>query len=256
MKTEDIIGLLIPVTFVLFFVTERLFPRRQYPPIRFWNLVGFAGLIMTGVISTLTPMLLPESVTRYHLFDGSHLGLVAGVLIAYPLSALGAALLHRAFHEFHPLWLLGHQLHHSPRRLDIPGSVFFHPVDIALQTGPAILVSVFVLGLDPVVATAVGFVSAFYGMFQHWNVCTPRWLGYVIQRPESHGLHHELGVHARNYSDFPLWDMLMGTFVNPETFDGDVGFAGGAANRVGAMLLFRDANRIERTATAEPPSVV
>ena len=54
-------------------------------------------------------------------------------------------------------------------------------------------------------------------MFQHWNVKTPRWLGYIIQRPESHGLHHELGVHARNYSDFPLWDMLMGTFVNPET---------------------------------------
>ena len=45
---------------------------------------------------------------------------------------------------------------------------------------------------------------------------TPRWLGYVIQRPEAHGLHHELGEHRRNYSDFPLWDMLTGTFVNPE----------------------------------------
>ena len=66
-------------------------------------------------------------------------------------------------------------------------------------------------------------MSAFYALFQHWNVRTPRWLGYIIQRPESHGLHHELGVHARNYSDFPLWDILMGTFVNPASFDGDVG---------------------------------
>ena len=167
---------------------------------------------------------------------------MASVVVAYPLTALGSALLHRAFHEFHPLWLMGHQLHHSPQRLDIPGSVFFHPVDIALQTAPATIVSVFLLGLDPVAAAAVGFVAAFYGMFQHWNVRTPRWIGYLIQRPEAHGLHHELGVHGRNYSDFPLWDMLMGTFVNPDTFEGEVGFAGDGSSRIGAMLIFRDVN--------------
>jgi sterol desaturase/sphingolipid hydroxylase (fatty acid hydroxylase superfamily) len=257
MKAEDILGLLVPATFIFFLVTERLFPRRQYPPIRFWNLIGFACLIMTGLISTFLPMLLPVSVTQYHLFNASGLGLVAGVLIAYPLTALGSALLHRSFHEFHPLWLMGHQLHHSPRRVDIPGSVFFHPVDLALQTAPATIVSLFVLGLDPVTAGTVGYVSAFYGMFQHWNVRTPRWLGYIIQRPESHGLHHELGVHGRNYSDFPLWDMLMGTFVNPETFDGDVGFAGDAPTRVGAMLLFRDVNRrANRRAPAEGPALM
>jgi sterol desaturase/sphingolipid hydroxylase (fatty acid hydroxylase superfamily) len=242
MKAEDIIGLLVPVTFIFFLVTERIFPRRQYPPIRFWNLIGFACLIMTAVITTVLPLLLPESITRYHLIDAAGLGFVGGILVAYPLTALLSALVHRSFHEFHPLWLLGHQLHHSPRRLDIPGSVFFHPVDIALQTIPATVVAVFVLGLDPVTASAVGFVSAFYGMFQHWNVRTPRWLGYIIQRPESHGLHHELGIHGRNYSDFPLWDILMGTFVNPETFDGDVGFAGEAPDHIGAMLLFRDVN--------------
>lgn len=243
MKPEDILGLLIPVTFVFFLVTERLFPRRQYPPIRFWNVIGVIGLIMLGVISTLLPTLLPASITQYHLIDGARLGFWPSVLIAYPLTALGSALLHRSFHEFHPLWLMGHQLHHSPRRLDIPGSVFFHPVDIALQTAPATLVSVFVFGLDPIAAGTVGYISGFYGMFQHWNVRTPRWLGYIIQRPESHGLHHELGVHGRNYSDFPLWDILMGTFVNPETFDGEVGFAGNAPDRIGAMLLFQDVNR-------------
>jgi len=257
MKAEDVLGLMIPVTFVFFLVTERLFPRRQYPPVRFWNLVGFGFLIMTAVISTFLPLLLPASWTQYHLLDGSRLGLVAGVLVAYPLTALGSALLHRAFHNFHPLWVLGHQLHHSPRRLDIPGSVFFHPVDLALQMAPATIVSVFVLGLPPVTAAVVGYVASFYGMFQHWNVRTPRWLGYIIQRPEAHGLHHELGVHARNYSDFPLWDMLMGTFVNPDTFDGDVGFAGDAPSRVGAMLLFRDVNppRPKRASTQSTASV-
>jgi sterol desaturase/sphingolipid hydroxylase (fatty acid hydroxylase superfamily) len=251
MKAEDVLGLLVPITFIFFLVTERLFPRREYPPVRYWNLIGFGCLIMTGVLSTLLPLLLPASWTEHHLLDGARLGIVAGVLVAYPLTALGSALLHRAFHEFHPLWLMGHQLHHSPRRLDIPGSVFFHPVDIALQTAPATLVSVFVLGLDPLAAGIVGYVSAFYGMFQHWNVRTPRWIGYIIQRPESHGLHHELGVHGRNYSDFPLWDILMGTFVNPDTFHGEVGFAGDAPNRIGEMLLFRDVN-VPRPDTALP----
>jgi sterol desaturase/sphingolipid hydroxylase (fatty acid hydroxylase superfamily) len=242
MKAEDVFGLLIPATFGVFLVTERMFPRRAYPPIRFWNLIGFACLVMTGVISTVLPLLLPASVAAHHLVNGASLGIAGGVLVGYPLTALGSALLHRSFHEFHPLWLLGHQLHHSPRRLDIPGSTYFHPVDIALQTAPATLVSVFVLGLTPVAAAAVGYVAAFYGMFQHWNVRTPRWLGYVIQRPEAHGLHHELGQHRRNYSDFPPWDMLMGTYENPDTFDGEVGFAGDAPGRVGAMLLFRDVN--------------
>jgi len=255
MKTEDVLGLLIPVTFVFFLVTERLFPRRQYPPIRFWNLIGFGCLVMAAAISTFLPLLLPASITQYHLFDSSRLGLVSGILVAYPLAALGSALLHRAFHAFHPLWLLGHQMHHSPRRLDIPGSVYSPPVALALQPAPATIVSVFVLGLEPVTAAAVGFVSSFYGMFQHWNVRTPRWLGYIIQRPESHGLHHELGVHARNYSDFPLWDILMGTFVNPPSFEGDVGFAGDAPARVGAMLMFRDVNPPKRKQHAQSPAL-
>lgn len=35
----------------------------------------------------------------------------------------------------------------------------------------------------------------------------------------------------------------MGTFKNPARFDGDVGFAGEAPKRIGAMLMFRDVNR-------------
>ena len=127
MKSEDVLGRLIPITFLFFLITERLCPRRRYPPIKFWDLIGFACLIMTGVITTLLPLLLlPASLTQYRLIDASRLGFIGGVLVAYPLTALGSALLHRAFHEFHPLWLPGHQPHRSLRRLDIPGSVYFH----------------------------------------------------------------------------------------------------------------------------------
>jgi sterol desaturase/sphingolipid hydroxylase (fatty acid hydroxylase superfamily) len=87
-----------------------------------------------------------------------------------------------------------------------------------------------------------GVVAALHGIFQHWNVRTPRWIGYFVQRPESHCLHHERGVHARNYADFPLWDMLFGSFENPASFGGECGFDAPADRRLGAMLAWQDVN--------------
>jgi hypothetical protein len=49
--------------------------------------------------------------------------------------------------------------------------------------------------------------------------------------------------HAWNYSDLPIWDMLFGSWRNPETFAGEVGFDAPATRRLGAMLTFIDVNR-------------
>ena len=78
------------------------------------------------------------------------------------------------------------------------------------------------------------------GIFQHANLKTPAWLGYLVVRPESHARHHERGVHAKNYSDLPLWDLLFGTFENPATWNGLAGFYSGASRRLGALLGGRD----------------
>jgi sterol desaturase/sphingolipid hydroxylase (fatty acid hydroxylase superfamily) len=113
---------------------------------------------------------------------------------------------------------------------------------MVLQVLLQLFVTVIVLGLDPLAAALTGYVAAFHGMFQHWNVRTPRWLGYFIQRPEAHCVHHALGVHAWNYGDFPLWDLLLGTFRNPQEFEGACGFEAPADRRMGAMLALRDVN--------------
>ena len=47
-------------------------------------------------------------------------------------------------------------------------------------------------------------------------------------------------MHAFNYSDLPLWDIVFGTFRNPATFERKVGFYDGASTRVKDMLLGRD----------------
>ena len=69
-----------------------------------------------------------------------------------------------------------------------------------------------------------------------------QWLGYLIQRPEAHCVHHRKGVHAYNYGDLPLWDILLGTFRNPREFNGECGFEGPGDRRLRAMLAFADAN--------------
>ena len=65
-------------------------------------------------------------------------------------------------------------------------------------------------------------------------------LGYLIMRPEQHGLHHERGVHAYNYGSVSLWDMMFGTFRNPQAFPAQYGFWDGASRRLGRMLIGRD----------------
>ncbi|HMC14209.1 MAG TPA: sterol desaturase family protein, partial [Albitalea sp.] len=122
------------------------------------------------------------------------------------------------------------------------GSVLFHPIEMVIQVLMQLFVTVIALGLDPLAAALTGYLAAFYGMFQHWNIRTPQWLGYLIQRPEAHCEHHRLGVHADNYGDLPIWDLLLGTFRNPKSFSGDCGFEAPNDRRVGAMLALRDVN--------------
>lgn len=95
--------------------------------------------------------------------------------------------------------------------------------------------------------TAQAAIHAIYGatflaVFQHVNIKTPRWIGYIFQRPESHSLHHAKGIHAFNCSDLPLFDTLFGTFRNPKQFSGETGFYEGASSRIDEMILFKDIN--------------
>lgn len=243
MSAIEIFSLLIPTTWVVMLVWERLFPARALPPIRGWTILGLVFLIVMGLAGALTPLLIPAAWLESHrIFDLSGLGPVWGTVVGYAGVSFISFLWHRSAHAFPSMWRLTHQIHHAPTRVDIAGSQLFHPTEMIAFTLIGLFTTVILLGLDPVAAAATGFVAAFYGMFQHWNVRTPRWLGYLIQRPESHSWHHERGVHARNYADLPIWDILFGSFFNPKDFAPDCGFDAPADRRLLAMLAFVDVN--------------
>ncbi len=243
MKLEDLLGILVPATFFSMMLLEALFPARKFPARRLWRLVGVGFFLVMGAIATFTPLLLPpEWVAAHRLLDLGGLGLAAGTVVGYLGVSLAGYAFHRACHRVHLLWRGFHQMHHSPERVDIAGAAFFHPLDMLAYALLQTAVPILALGLDARAAALTGFVAAFYAFFQHWNVRTPQWLGFLIQRPEAHCVHHEYRVHAWNYSDLPLWDMLFGTFRNPKTWEGRAGFDAEARARVGAMLAFADVN--------------
>src|SRR5690606_2301447 len=116
----------------------------------------------------------------------------------------------------------------SATRLDTYGAFYFSPMDMVGWTVLASLCLTLVVGLEARAATAVLLITTFFSIFQHANIKTPRWLGYIIQRPESHTVHHAEGIHPFNYSDLPLFDIIFGTFRNPQGFEYKVGLGVGA----------------------------
>jgi sterol desaturase/sphingolipid hydroxylase (fatty acid hydroxylase superfamily) len=96
------------------------------------------------------------------------------------------------------------------------------------------------LGTSPIAATLAVGLTGIAELFYHWNIRTPYWLGFIVQRPESHRVHHQRGRHCNNYSDLPVWDMLFGTFENPRHTNFDCGFQPHQEQRLTDMLLGRD----------------
>lgn len=232
-----------PLTLALipgFLLLDFIIQRRRYDKTRHWRLRGALVTAAIFFFSGEVALFWGNVFGAAHLFDLSELGLwgVIPGLLVYELFHYGY---HRAAHEWNWLWRAGHQMHHSAESLDAFGAYYLHPLDAALFTTIGSLVLFPLLGLSLEAGVVTALFLTFNAMFQHANINTPHWLGYLIQRPESHNIHHNRGIHRYNYSDLPLWDMIFGTFRNPRQLaDVQCGFYHGASARLVDMLMGRD----------------
>ncbi len=243
MKPEEIVTLMIPVTFFVMHGIEPKFRNgRNWREIPWWRAKDIAFFIVLMTVNAILLSPVPPEPAQYHLFDGARRGVAGGTLLGYLAVSLANTTVHRTYDRYRLLWRYAHQLHHSPQRVDISGATVFTPLEVINNAAVSFAVMVFALGLDSLAAACTGYTAAFYGLFQHFNIRTPRWPGYAIQRPESHGVHHWCGYRSYNYSDLPIWDVLWGTFRNPPQYLGEVGFEHKESARMGAMLIGRDVN--------------
>ena len=212
---------------------------RRFPDVARWRLKGAGFMLLYFAAATYAPLLWDGWLGAHRLVPADTLPFWAQLVGGFLALELGVYVWHRTMHNTTLLWRWMHQLHHSAERVDIWGAFYFHPFDMLGWALLGSLCLVLGFGISAEAAIFINVAATFCSMFQHANIRTPRWLGYLITRPESHSLHHERGVHARNYGDIPIFDMLFGTFENPRSFDGVVGFYEGGSKRLGAMLVGR-----------------
>ncbi len=215
---------------------EFLLKARPWPKVAGWwgralflNAFQVVAVFLAG--STWNPWLL-----RHRLFSGEGLGTVGGALVGYFAITFVYYWWHRWRHRVNFLWKWFHQVHHSPQRIEIITSFYKHPFEIFANSVLSSAILYLGVGVGPAAAALATTLTGLAELFYHWNVPTPYWVGFLIQRPESHCVHHQKGVHHFNFADLPLWDMLFGTFKNPRVWKAKCGFGPKGEHRLGEML--------------------
>ena len=225
---------------------EKLRPAREFPVYRGWLWIGAGVMVAFISLAQLWSLVVPGKWLRAHrLLNGEHLGVAGGIAIWFVSNTFVTYWYHRCQHRFSILWRMVHQLHHGVARVDIPSALVAHPLDVIVSTTLSILVTAFLLGLDPRAVVMTGVLQFFMTLFPHWNVRTPKWVGYFIQRPEEHILHHQRDVHAGNFSDWPFWDKVFGTYRQPIEGPVQISFQRAGFIDQLKMLAFVDVNAVD-----------
>jgi len=224
-----LLGLSLPTlltiaTTVFFLSFERIAPGRPLPAVRGW----YVRAIAVNLVQLLLTLWL-NRVWNSYLAGSSLLQLRGWEMPA--LEGLTSWLVGTFFfYWWHRLrhagvfWRIFHQIHHSPARIETATSFYKHPVEIASDSLLSALILYPLLGASLTGAFWSNFFAATAEYVYHANFRSPRWLRYVIQTPELHSIHHELGVHRYNFSDLPLWDRLFGTYRDATDFAEACGF--------------------------------
>jgi sterol desaturase/sphingolipid hydroxylase (fatty acid hydroxylase superfamily) len=236
----DPISLIVIALYIGLMIWEALFPARPLPLIKYWKLKGVIFFTIYFYLSSYLPFLWNEYLSAHQLFDLTGWGTAGGAVAGILIYQLGVYTWHRSMHKNNVLWRVFHQMHHSAERVDTYGAFLFSPMDMIGYTVLGSFLLVLVAGFSVQASTIILLTNTFFAMFQHANIHTPVWFGYLVQRPEAHALHHAKGIHAYNYSDISIYDMLFGTWKNPKDFEHENGFYNGASSRLSDMLLFRD----------------
>lgn len=232
---------LLLVLVVTFFVAERFIPGRELPRSSGWYVRAVFLNMCQLVIVILAGYSWETWLQGVSLFAiGKAMPAYAQGLLSWFIGTFVFYWWHRARHGSDILWQGLHQIHHSASRIEILTSFYKHPLEIASNSIIVSIVLFSVLGASPEAAAWFNLFAATGEFFYHTNLKTPHWVGYFMQRPEHHSIHHQIDVHDFNYGDITWWDRLFGTFKDTRQFAGRCGFKEGAEQKLAAMLAFKE----------------
>lgn len=218
---------------------EQARPARSFDRVAHWWSRAIALTAVQAAIGLIAVATCDRWLPGLALWKVGGYGILADAALGYVVLTFVYYWWHRARHQIPFLWRWLHRLHHSACRIELITSFYKHPAEIIANALISALIVYVLLGLTPESAAVVATVSGFAELFYHWNVRTPHWLGFLVQRPESHCVHHQRGRHTNNFADLPLWDMVFGTFENPREAPRKCGFGPELEQRLPDLLLWR-----------------
>src|SRR5262249_20173228 len=129
---------MLPVIFAVFcgcFVLERLAPGGRLPRVATWPLrVVLVNLVQLGVV-VLAGFTWERWFARASVLHlGAALPAPASGVVAYLIATFVFYWWHRWRHEVPLLWRLFHQIHHSPRRIEVITSFYKHPGEMIVNS--------------------------------------------------------------------------------------------------------------------------
>ena len=207
--------------FLLFYLLERLNPARP--------IVRPKGFELVWVLINAFAITWANVAMYYYSPSGGVIdtGLppVTAGLIYYLIYTFVAYWYHRMRHSNKFLWRYVHRFHHSAPQMETTVAFYKHPTEYILNT--AIVLSLAWVLSVPVEAVALALtIEGCLECFHHSNIKIPKkyhWIGWFIQTPEMHLIHHEYGQHRYNYATC-LWDTIFGTARVSTKWNGRLGF--------------------------------
>ena len=230
----------------LFLLLEWCYPNKRYVSNWRWVFLSVI-LLLSGVLLTACVGWVTAGLFNTHGFlpgfsaYWAHTPPVLNGLVGYLCVTFINYWWHRFRHQSDFLWRTFHQVHHSTHRLQTIAAFYSHPFD---YYSTVVIVNLVAYGLFDFNVESAAFTTVWVAVFELWehtNIRTPIWLGYLIARPEMHRIHHEFGKHQNNYG-LPLWDMIFGTYENSNR-EVKCGFTRQREARLADMLLLRDVHQ-------------
>lgn len=224
---------------IIFLVWERVVPGRELPNSKGWYGRALLVNLMQIGITFGTNELWFKWLSGGSIWNISGWNAILQGFFGWFISTFLFYWWHRIRHAS-GFWVVFHQVHHSPQRIEALTTFYKHPVEIASDAVIIALLMYPVLGSTLEGAFWLNFFAATAAFFYHSNIRTPKWVKYFIQTPELHSIHHQLNVHRYNYADLPIWDRMFGTYKDTDDFVEQCGFPRNNERKLWKMMIFKD----------------
>ncbi len=177
------VALVVLAVAVVMIPVEVMRPGRPWPEVAGWR--ARAAVLNAAQASAvfLAGWLWDPWLRAHRLWSADRLGVAGGAFLGYLVITFVYYWWHRWRHEVPLLWRWFHQVHHSPRRIEVITSFYKHPIEIVVNGVLSSAIAYLAVGLSSAAASGAVLLTGLAELFYHWNVRTPHWVGCLVQRP-------------------------------------------------------------------------